>query len=660
MPLPKKLSLPRDLDPRLVTKTSLQNPKQAIALLIILWYAAGKPGSYSYGKEIGSGEKGQTGILDEQTSNLVLNLLDSTFANLQSDGSKRDLLKQYSDSVKKSLAVNALFKSQIEALNAAFQLIWHLASFSFDDKTKNLSAERTGGLRFRKHIRFTSNMDLIEMIAQPDETSVVGVAFNWLTSGTSETVPCDPETEEKLKRTLAAFAETSFYKTMKGEDGVVYAPSGIYDAIVEGASIVSLVNEGAEAQGTTRILKSAIKDGLNPMLVSHGSDEVARNDDHTSDELAAYSERAKNTLAISSIKLTSSDVDVEEDDEIESSTPRNLIYFGAPGTGKSFQLEKRARDIFGGGEDAITRVTFHPDYTYAQFVGCYKPVSGVNDEGKHEVYYDFVPGPFTDVYVMAKKHPEKKYALLIEEINRANPAAVFGDVFQLLDRNKYGKSEYPVHVSQDLGKYLYRELGLVDVTEDDARALESETCFGECVSTMAIPDNMYLWATMNSADQGVFPMDTAFKRRWDFHYMGIDEGQDGVAGYEVPVQQNGMTAYVKWNDLRKAINSLLIENKVNEDKLIGPYFIKETALADPDSFTDTFMNKVLLYLFEDAGKMRRASIFNLGTTSTYSQVCAEFKDNGLSVFKGLEDIRYCEVDSAEPSTGDTADATDGE
>ena len=645
MPLPKKLSLPKELDPRLVTKTSLPNPKQAIALLIILWYAAGKPGSCTYGREIGSAQKGEGGILDDETVEIVSRLVKNYGIDLRGH------------SVRDTLAGNALFDSQIEALNAAFQLIWHLASFSFDDKAKNLSAERTGGLRFRKHIRFTSNMDLIEMIAQPDEVSVVRVAFNWLTSGA---VPCDPEMEEKLKRTLAAFAETSFYKTMKGEDGVVYAPSGIYDAIVEGASIVSLVNEGAEAQGTTRILKSAIKDGLNPMLVSHGSDEVARNDAHTSDELAAYSERAKNALAISSIKLTSSDVDVEERDEIESPIPRNLIYFGAPGTGKSFQLDERARNTFGDGEGAITRVTFHPDYTYSQFVGCYKPISDVNDEGKHEVYYDFVPGPFTDVYVMAKKHPEKKYVLLIEEINRANPAAVFGDVFQLLDRNKLGKSEYPVRVSRDLGKYLYHAFKLVKVIEGETEVLAGEAHHDECVSTMAIPDNMYLWATMNSADQGVFPMDTAFKRRWDFRYMGIDEGQDGVAGYEVPVQKNGATAYVKWNDLRKAINSLLIENKVNEDKLIGPYFIKETALADPDSFTDTFMNKVLLYLFEDAGKMRRASIFNLGTAPTYSQVCAEFKDNGLSVFKGLEDIRYCEVNSGEPSTGDTADAADGE
>ncbi len=169
--------------------------------------------------------------------------------------------------------------------------------------------------------------------------------------------------EERIKRTLAAFAETSFYKTMKGDDGIVYAPSGIYDVIAEGASVVSLVNQGAETQGTTRILKSAVKDGLNPMLVEHGGNEVSRNNAYTSDELAAYSERAKNTLAISSIKLAASDVSVDESPQQPSSLPWNLIYFGAPGTGKSYQLGKRAESTFGETEGGVTRVTFHPDYT---------------------------------------------------------------------------------------------------------------------------------------------------------------------------------------------------------------------------------------------------------------------------------------------------------
>ena len=626
MPLPKKLSLPHDLDPRLVTKTSLSDPKKAIALLIIMWYAADKPGSYTYGLEVGEGKAhGGKGILDADT-----------VSSVDAVASKHDIdLDGYTP--KDLLNGNPLFESQIESLNAAFQLIWHLASFSFADESKNLSAERTGGLRFRKTIRFTSNMDLIDTVAQPNESALVRVAFSWLSSGN---INCDSGMEARLKRTLATFAETSFYKTMKGEDGIVYAPSGIYDAITAGEGEVSLVNEGAETQGTTRILKAAIKDGLNPMVrpAGHTANMVSLEEGCIAKDLASYSERAKNAIAISNIKLAASDTSVHEEANRFDSTPWNLIYFGAPGTGKSYQLNKKAKSLFGRTAGGVTRVTLHPDYTYSQFVGCYKPVSDTNDEGQHEVYYDFVPGPFTDVYVKAKKHPENKYVLLIEEINRANPAAVFGDVFQLLDRDSTGCSEYPVQVSKDLGKYLYQAFSLINAIEGESHVLENEDCSERCVHTMSLPSNMYLWATMNSADQGVYPMDTAFKRRWSFRYMGINENEEGISSYDVPIAKKGSVVFVNWNKLRKAINSLLIANRVNEDKLIGPYFIKESALANPDSFTDTFKNKVLLYLFEDVAKMNRAAIFSLGATASYSQICSAFDSNGLSVFNGLEPV----------------------
>lgn len=629
MPLPKKLVLPGGLNPRLVTKTSLPDPKRTIALVILLWYAAEKPGTYSYGLEVGEKKKADgTGILDDATADAIQGLAGKFGISLPAPA--RDLL-----------AGNALFESQIEALNAAFELIWHLASFSFADKAKNRSAERTGGLRFRKVIHFTCNMDLIDMVAQPDESAMVRVAFSWLTVGKVE---CDKDASLRLARTLAAFAETSFYKTKKGDDGIVYTPSGIYDVLVEGYGVVNLTNEGEEVQGTTRILKPAIKDGLNPMLVDHGGNEVARNSGFSSEQLSAYSERSKNTLAISSIEISESDTSVEQAPVLDSGLPFNLIYFGAPGTGKSYQLGLRAEEEFSSSKGGVTRVTFHPDYTYAQFVGCYKPISAISDEGKHEVYYDFTPGPFVDVLVKAMKHPDSKYVLLIEEINRANPAAVFGDVFQLLDRNGSGKSEYPIRVSQDLGKYLYHAFKYRRVDEGDADVLKDLECSEECVDSIIIPSNMYLWATMNSADQGVFPMDTAFKRRWDFHYMSVDEGQEGIAGYHVPVPDNGTVKYVKWNDLRKAINKLLVGCKVNEDKLIGPYFLKRNVLENESLFMDTFKDKVLLYLFEDAAKMKRGDVFQSGAAATYSQVCESFDKNGLAVFKNLPTVREMGAD----------------
>ncbi|WP_340055106.1 AAA family ATPase [Corynebacterium parakroppenstedtii] len=185
----------------------------------------------------------------------------------------------------------------------------------------------------------------------------------------------------------------------------------------------------------------------------------------------------------------------------QSDRPLNLISFGAPGTGKSYGLAKRAKVAFG---DNVERVTFYADYTYGQFVGTYKPTVQ-EDEG---VTYAFVPGPFLRVLVEAmksqKRGDKQEYLLLIEEMNRAMPSAVFGDMFQLLDRDENGDSQYKVVTSEDLRRFLCKELG----------SNERE------VRSIGIPPNMHIWATMNSADQGVLPVDTAFKRRWDFEYVG--------------------------------------------------------------------------------------------------------------------------------------------
>lgn len=164
--------------------------------------------------------------------------------------------------------------------------------------------------------------------------------------------------------------------------------------------------------------------------------------------------------------------------------PHNRIIFGAPGTGKSFYLNKQRELNFA--EDAYERVTFHPNYSYAQFVGSYKPISiQENIDGKltNEIQYKYVPGPFLRVLVQALINPQKNYLLLIEEINRANVAAIFGDVFQLLDREQDGASTYPIAISEDMRQFF--------------------TSKGINISNLFLPQNLYIWATMNSADQGV-------------------------------------------------------------------------------------------------------------------------------------------------------------
>lgn len=312
----------------------------------------------------------------------------------------------------------------------------------------------------------------------------------------------------------------------------------------------------------------------------------------------------------------------------ESSFERNRILFGAPGTGKSYTLNKDAEELLGKDyEENCERVTFHPDYSYAHFVGTYKPVPCVDENSNSSITYEYVPGPFMRVYVNALKNSRtetiKPFLLIIEEINRANVAAVFGDIFQLLDRDDDNVSDYPIQASEDIKKYLAKELG---GQPDDYKKIR-------------IPDNMFIWATMNSADQGVFPVDTAFKRRWEFTYIGIDDSDVNIRGkYVVLGEKNPQR--IEWNKLRKAINHFLAKEKINEDKQLGPYFISRKIAVpdgdeiDHDAFVRTFKNKVLMYLFEDAAKQKRSKLF-AGCTesgSRYSEVCREFDEKGIGIF----------------------------
>lgn len=311
----------------------------------------------------------------------------------------------------------------------------------------------------------------------------------------------------------------------------------------------------------------------------------------------------------------------------QSSFERNRILFGAPGTGKSFTLNHE-KDVLLAEGGEYERVTFHPDYSYANFVGTYKPVPCKDSDGKDAITYSYVPGPFMRTYVKALQNSRtdvsKPFLLVIEEINRANVAAVFGDVFQLLDRGDDEVSEYPIQASEDIKKHLAVELG---GNPDD-------------YAEIRIPDNMFIWATMNSADQGVFPMDTAFKRRWDFTYLGIDDNEAGIVGKKVVLGQGEYRRIVEWNALRKAINNELLTYRMNEDKLMGPYFISkknlpESEMIDAAVFTRIFKNKVIMYLFDDAAKQKRITLFggcDEKAKNQYSKICREFDTKGVYIF----------------------------
>lgn len=285
---------------------------------------------------------------------------------------------------------------------------------------------------------------------------------------------------------------------------------------------------------------------------------------------------------------------------------RQCIYAGAPGTGKSHNMKKLAEEIF---KDNIRRVTFHPEYAYYDFVGTYRPTMD-KESKERKIVYKFAPGPFAKTLKDALNHPKTPYCLLIEEINRARVAAVFGDIFQLLDRFSANdsapavpfESEYPVDAPEELWDYLTDEGSNKEVL----RLLEKKN------GMIYLPDNLYIYASMNSADQGVFPMDTAFKRRWSFEYTPLNpsaaEKKDIMAKIRAREGVSETTAEC-WDAIRRGINALLKELHVNEDKMMGFFFLKEEERKDAEHLQRALEGKVLMYLFEDVAQVCHGSMF---------------------------------------------------
>lgn len=255
-------------------------------------------------------------------------------------------------------------------------------------------------------------------------------------------------------------------------------------------------------------------------------------------------------------------------------TTIQTIYYGCPGTGKSHQVKELTEGLkeektisFDDGTTNVFRTTFHPDYDYSTFVGCYKPVK-VNDK----LDYKFVPQVFTNAYVTAKKHPDTPVYLIIEEINRGNCAQIFGDLFQLLDREN-GVSKFPIDAEEELMKYLRDEAGLDDYIK------------------IALPDNFNIYATMNTSDQSLFPMDSAFKRRWEMKYIKIDY-TNKEANYTFNV---GGKDY-HWLEYLPFFNDKITLATDSEDKQMGEFFIRSNMSATE------FKNKVMFYLWNDVCK----------------------------------------------------------
>jgi len=283
---------------------------------------------------------------------------------------------------------------------------------------------------------------------------------------------------------------------------------------------------------------------------------------------------------------------------LPSNSASNIIYYGAPGTGKSHKVDKIIEELE---PKYYERVTFHPEYDNSSFVGGYKPVSDLDSEGNDIIKYKFVPQSFTNIYERAWQDLENQYYLVIEEINRGNCAEIFGEIFQLLDRN----SSYTVTPSKELKEYLINE------------AFEDENHLG-IVNGLKLPPNLSILATMNTSDQSLLPMDSAFKRRWDWEYIpicytAIDDFKKKNDSFDFEIDIEDGKKYSWINFIKKInLNHIKVNPSLGMDKCIGNYFIK------PDNGNvislKPFVNKVIFYLWNDVFKDEDNKVFEENTS----------------------------------------------
>ena len=277
------------------------------------------------------------------------------------------------------------------------------------------------------------------------------------------------------------------------------------------------------------------------------------------------------------------------------------IFYGAPGTGKSHKIKDNAKVREAGEKNLVFRTTFHPDSDYSTFVGAYKPtMRPVPNQYKavagkdEEITYSFVPQAFLQAYVAAWNNQGDDVFLIIEEINRGNCAQIFGDLFQLLDRDGNGFSEYPIMADKDLAKYL----GGKD--EDGQDILTNKDGIKD--DKLRLPNNLYIWATMNTSDQSLFPIDSAFKRSGDWKYIKIKEGRDengNKLDWKVDIKMDKEGTLLPWWDFIKKINEIIASMTSSADKQLGYFFC---CAKDDVIDEETFVSKVIFYLWNDVFK----------------------------------------------------------
>lgn len=649
---PDNISVYDELDLKLGIKSSLPHVKSTIAMAILLWECADRPSELIYSVQNNDGI-----VMTDDLDQWVIDYLADICTEDQIDN----------ETLISAINENQLFKSQMEALIVAFELVWKLAKVSFVDENKAASAERTGGTRYPKKLIYTINADIIHCLIESNRDAYVRVLLAWI----GFNVNSDPECEEQLCQMLSVLSEGAVFKLTDGERDVIFNQNSLYRKLLETHDSVD-INGDKEAKGSLRILKSLLSDGLNPFLKY--SNGVVSTNEQKAAELESYQERVDTFLRLSATKVIGlEDVDAADEgiapQEYEANrltTGCNVLLYGVPGSGKSYTIEHE----YCKPGSQVERLVFHPDYTYSDFIGQILPA--VDDNG--QVSYKFTAGPFTNILRDAYNHPTTEYILIIEEINRGNAPAIFGEVFQLLDR----KVEYR-EVDDDGFPIGTSEYGITN-------ANIAKIVYGDEKHKVRIPSNLSIIGTMNTSDQNVFTLDTAFQRRWDMRLIenNFENVDPSLADATI------LDTSVTWKDFCTEINKIVVGNGARmtsaEDKRLGAYFVhlrdlkfdeRMGDLADGEydglrkkeshkQLTDTekarlaevrdamkqnrkFPEKVIKYLWDDAFKFNREIIFETTEYQSLEQVIRAFmyaekldrfkmfKENVRSAFTNPED-----------------------
>ena len=618
-----------EVDLKLGIKSSLPSVKATLGLLMMFWKASNNPDELAYSKAAGNSI--------EVSDDLGARLIEKYSPIYSSVGiSDEQFLERVND--------NQLFKSQLESLIVAFELIWRVAKIKFDNDMP-ASSERTGGRRYPKTLLFTKNMDILDAVLSSDDEQYSKVLLSWI--GFNITV--ESKFEATLLQLLVYISEEAVYKLADGEQDIIFNMNSVYLKLLEEQDSAVDINDSKEAKGSLRILKSALSDKLNPFLTYSNANGVAIKDG-LEDKLRAYQKRVDAYLSLSNTKyvLEPEIVDTENlytqeglneyAHEVARETGgRNILLYGVPGSGKSYTIETNYCNDF----SLMERVVFHPDYMNTDFVGQILPtVKGEGDE--KEITYDFTPGPFTRVLKKAINDPGKHYYLVIEEINRGNAPAIFGEIFQLLDRESDGTRSYKITNYN----------------------IASEV-FGNKETPVFIPSNLSILATMNTADQNVFTLDTAFQRRWDMKMIENDVTKAEHAKTKI------LDTTVTWEKFNTVVNEQIITSGAttlsSEDKRLGSYFVTEDVLKYFTMETDKneiaekynidlengqelerkikdlnsrFGDKVIKYLWDDVFKFSRDDLFE-STYKSLEKVLYDFNrydgDRRFDIFK--QDIK---------------------